>query len=94
MLSGLTEETTFLAGREYSLPRGIAERYYDHGIVEIVDSSWEARPARGIDELAVPLQTTETATAAVPTETAAAPAMTEEAAPKTAKPAPRRGGTK
>lgn len=50
MLSGLTRETTLYAGEEYVLPRATAERYYDHGIADIVDPGWEQRPARGNDE--------------------------------------------
>lgn len=50
MLSGLTRETTLYANEEYVLPRATAERYFDHGIAEIVDPNWEQRPARGNDE--------------------------------------------
>ena len=50
MLSGLTRETTLYANEEYTLPRATAERYFDHGIAEIVDPGWERRPALGNDE--------------------------------------------
>lgn len=37
-------------GTEYRLPRAIAERYFDHGIAEIIDPAWEPREPRGDDE--------------------------------------------
>lgn len=50
MLSGLTRETTFFANQEYTLPRATAERYYDHGLADIIDPAWTARPRLGNDE--------------------------------------------
>lgn len=35
-MSGLSEETSFLPGREYVLPRTIAERFVEHGVAELV----------------------------------------------------------
>lgn len=50
MLSGLTRETTFYANEEYTLPAATAERYYDHGIADIIDPAWPPRPRLGDDE--------------------------------------------
>lgn len=49
-LSGVSEETTMHPGREYEVPEAVAERYYDHGIADILDASWETRARRGTDE--------------------------------------------